>query len=141
MRRATSTALLLLTALAGSAGGQAPAPTDSGPAAVRTSPEPPTPVRTSVSAPAPASDRWLGTDKLRHFVLAGMTQGTAFGVATAAGARARPALLTASAVTAAVSIGKEVVDRRRGGRLSARDLAWDAAGAALWGVLVARSGR
>jgi hypothetical protein len=40
-----------------------------------------------------------------------------------------------------VSIGKEVHDRRRGGRVSGRDLAWDAAGGALWGVLLARCGR
>ncbi len=91
--------------------------------------------------PPRAPDAWLGSDKLRHFVLAGMVQGTAFGVATAAGARSRPALVAATATAAALSLGKEVADRRRGGRFSVRDLAWDAAGAALWGVLVARSGR
>ena len=89
----------------------------------------------------PAPDAWLGADKLRHFALAGMVQGTGFGVATAAGMHGRSALLTASVVTAVVGLGKEVHDRRRGGRFSARDLAWDALGGALWGVLVARSGR
>jgi uncharacterized protein YfiM (DUF2279 family) len=92
--------------------------------------------------PAPrADDPWLGSDKLRHFVLAGLVQGAAFGAATTAGVRQRSALVSASAVTAVVSIGKEVHDRRRGGRVSGRDLAWDAAGGALWGVLLARSGR
>lgn len=89
----------------------------------------------------PAPDPWLGADKLRHFVLAGLVQGTGFGVATAAGVDGRPALVAASVATAVVSLGKEVHDRRRGGRFSARDLAWDALGGALWGVLVARSGR
>jgi uncharacterized protein YfiM (DUF2279 family) len=98
--------------------------------------------RDTTRPPAPRTgDSWLGTDKLRHFVLAGLVQGVAFGVATTAGARQRSALVAASAVTGLVSIGKEVHDRRRGGRVSGRDLAWDAAGGALWGVLLARSGR
>jgi hypothetical protein len=50
-------------------------------------------------------------------------------------------MVSASAVTAVVSVGKELRDRRRGGRASGRDLVWDAAGAALWGALLARSGR
>ena len=95
--------------------------------------------------PAPARPRtpdpWFGSDKARHFLLAGMVQGTAFGVATAVGAGGRSALVAASLATAAVSVGMEVHDRRRGGRFSARDLAWDALGGTLWGVLVARSGR
>jgi putative lipoprotein len=87
------------------------------------------------------ADPWWGEDKVRHFVVAGLVQGSAFGAATAAGAERRPALVTASAVTALVSLGKEWHDRRRGGVFSGRDLAWDAAGAVLWGALVARSGR
>jgi putative lipoprotein len=90
---------------------------------------------------APAADPWWGEDKMRHFVLAGLVQGGAFGVATAAGMERRPALAVASGVTALVSLGKEWYDRRRGRAFSGRDLAWDAAGAVLWGALVARSGR
>ncbi|MGZ8379576.1 MAG: hypothetical protein ACXW0Z_20310 [Gemmatirosa sp.] len=133
MGRAVELALLvvLVALVAGPVGGQAPR--DSAGAAIRPS--------TPRPAPARAADPWVGSDKLRHFAVAGLAQGTAFGVATAVGVRGRPALVTASAATAAVSLGKEIVDRRRGGRFSVRDLAWDAAGAALWGVLVARSGR
>ncbi len=114
--------------------GLAQPPTDSARVAAVASPPP---------APAPprAPDPWLGSDKARHFVLAGMVQGTAFGVATAAGVEGRPALVAASVATAVASVGKEVHDRRRGGRFSARDLAWDALGGTLWGVLLARSGR
>jgi uncharacterized protein YfiM (DUF2279 family) len=93
------------------------------------------------SAPVRAPDRWVGEDKLKHFLIAGLVQGTTFGAVTAAGARRGPAMGSASAVTAVVSVGKELRDRRRGGRASGRDLVWDAAGAALWGALLARSGR
>ena len=116
-----------------------PLPAQSPPDSARRPAAPPDPVATEAAPRAP--DRWLGTDKLRHFVLAGLVQGTAFGSATAVGMRQGPAQLSASAVTALVSVGKEVHDRRRGGRVSGRDLVWDAAGAALYGVLLARSGR
>jgi putative lipoprotein len=116
------TALLLAVALA-----QPPADT------VR-----PTRPDSAVQHPA---DPWFGEDKLKHFILAGMVQGTAFGVATAVGVERRPALLASSAVVALVSLGKEWHDRRQGRAFSYRDLAWDAAGAFLWGALVARSGR
>lgn len=117
--------------------------------AARVLAQPPTDsARVAAAAPAPtapaprrAPDPWLGGDKAKHFLLAGMVQGTSFGVATAAGVDGRPALVAASVATAVVSVAKEVHDRRRGGRFSARDLAWDALGGALWGVLVARSGR
>ena len=128
----------LVAAMATAAGAQPPADSatsdSSGAAARRRSAAP-----AALAAPSP--DRWLGGDKLRHFALAGMVQGSGFGLATAAGVRRRPALLSASVATAAVSLAKEWHDRRRGGVFSARDLVWDAAGAALWGVLVARSGR
>ena len=100
------------------------------------------PVMPDTASATPGTvDRWLGSDKLRHFVLAGLVQGVAFGSTTTVGVRGRPALVTASALTAVVSVGKEVHDRRRGGRVSGRDLVWDMAGAALYGVLLARSGR
>ena len=113
----------------------AQAPSDSVRVAAAATPRRPEP------AARPAPDAWLGADKLRHFALSGMVQGTGFGVATAAGMDGRSALVAASVATAVVGLGKEVHDRRRGGRFSARDLAWDALGGALWGVLVARSGR
>ena len=119
-------------------------PTDSVRAAApqpRTAAAPASPASPAVREAPRAPDRWLGTDKLRHFVLAGLIQGVTFGSATAAGVRQAPALAAASVVTAAASVGKEVHDRRRGGRVSGRDLVWDAAGAALYGVLLARSGR
>lgn len=135
MRPAWSAAVLI-ACVAASPGAQAPR--DSTRVA---SPPAPRPETRPAPPSARTSDAWFGSDKLRHFALAGMAQGTAFGVATAAGARGRPALVSASAAAAVLSLGKELVDRRRGGRFSVRDLAWDAAGAALCGVLLARSGR
>lgn len=93
------------------------------------------------AAPPRPADPWWGEDKARHFVVAGLVQGGVFGLATAAGAKRGAALASASGVTALVSLGKEWHDRRRRGVFSGRDLVWDAAGAVLWGALVARSGR
>ena len=42
-------------------------------------------------------------------------------------------------VAGAVSIGKEVYDARSGGDVSARDLAWDAAGMAAMTVVLRRT--
>lgn len=133
--RRSAAALLALATVAGPpADAGAQAPRDSARIAGARPPRP---------APAPPRppDPWLGGDKLRHFALSGMVQGVGFGAATAAGVRGRPALIAASVATTAVAVGKEWRDRRRGGRFSVRDLAWDAVGGALWGVLVARSGR
>lgn len=91
--------------------------------------------------PAPAPDRWLGADKLRHLALAGLAESVAFGGARVAGAGRRGALVVGIGVGAAVSVGKELVDRRRGGRASVRDLVWDAAGLALYGAALARTAR
>lgn len=134
MRRRAVVALTAVVAALPASRGLAQPPTDSTRVAA-VAPVSPAP------APRRAPDSWLGGDKAKHFLLAGMVQGTAFGVATAVGVEGRPALVAASLATAVVSVGKEVHDRRRGGRFSARDLAWDALGGALWGVLVARSGR
>ena len=86
-------------------------------------------------------DPWLGTDKLRHFVMSGLTVGVAHAAATTVGIRRRPALGLAVGVAGAIGIGKELYDRGHRGRPSVRDLVWDAAGIATWSALVARSGR
>ena len=134
MRGRRTLVLAGLLAVAGSQAG-AQAPTDSVRVAAATTPRRPEPV------PRPAPDARLGADKLRHFALSGMVQGTGFGVATAAGMDGRSALVAASVATAVVGLGKEVHDRRRGGRFSARDLAWDAAGAGAATLLLRRTSR
>jgi len=89
--------------------------------------------------PPPAPDAWLGADKARHFFVAGLVQSVGFSVAVRAGADRSRGLALASGVTAVVSITKEVRDRRAGGRFSARDLVWDALGAAVYSSLLARA--
>jgi putative lipoprotein len=87
-------------------------------------------VAVSLSQPVEhAADKWFGPDKLKHFFVSAFTQSVAFSVLQAAKVDRKGALAAASAVTAAVSVGKEIHDQRSYGLFSFRDLAWDAAGA------------
>ena len=76
-----------------------------------------------------ASDPWLGIDKMKHFFLSAFVQSLSYSViqVTTRGSRSS-ILLSASAASAAVGIGKEIHDSRVKGEFSVRDLAWDAAG-------------
>jgi putative lipoprotein len=82
----------------------------------------------SLSLAAPP-DHWFGSDKLKHFFLAAFTQSVTYSALQLAGVRHGPALASAWAVTAGVSVGKELHDRKVTGLFSVRDLVWDAAGA------------
>jgi putative lipoprotein len=85
-------------------------------------------------------DRWIGADKIKHFALSFFVQSVAYSAARATGAGHGSSLGMASALTAAVGVGKEVHDRRTTG-FSARDLAWDAAGAGAATLLLRRTTR
>jgi putative lipoprotein len=74
-------------------------------------------------------DAWFGPDKVKHFFIAGFIESVAFAGAEAAGARRSSSLPAALSVVAAISIGREVHDRRTKGLFSVRDLAFDALGA------------
>ena len=74
-------------------------------------------------------DHWFGADKLKHFFLAAFTQSIAYSALQAAKVDHGGAMAGAWAVTAAVSVAKELHDRRTTGLFSVRDLVWDAAGA------------
>ena len=76
----------------------------------------------------PAGDRWFAADKAKHFFMAAFVQSVSFSAIRAAGVSRGGSLAGASAATAAVSIGKELYDRRSGGTASWKDLTWDAAG-------------
>ena len=89
---------------------------------------------------APSSDEWFGVDKVQHFFVAAFVQSFSYSAIRAAGADHRASLIGASAVTASVSIGKEIWDGHSGqGTRSARDLVWDAAGATAATLLLRRS--
>ena len=74
-----------------------------------------------------ASDSWFGADKIKHFLLAGFIQSAGYSALRATSLDHRSSLLGATAVSAGVSLGKELSDRRTTG-FSFPDLAWDAAG-------------
>lgn len=86
-------------------------------------------------------DRWFGADKVKHFLTSAFVQGATYATLQAAGAEHGPALAGASAVTLSVGVGKEWLDRRRGGAFSGRDLAWDAAGAGAVTLVLVRTRR
>jgi putative lipoprotein len=84
-------------------------------------------------------DSWLGPDKVKHFFMAAFVQSVAYSSIRAAGASHGSSLVAASAVTAGVSIGKEMWDARGNGTASFRDLTWDAAGAGAATLLLRHS--
>lgn len=73
-------------------------------------------------------DRWLSADKVKHFAAAAFVQSVAFSGFRTLGVSRSGSLIAASAVTSAVSVGKEVRDRRSGSEFSTKDLVWDAGG-------------
>ena len=86
-------------------------------------------------------DAWFGQDKARHFFLAAFVQSMTYGSLRGTGLSHGSALAGASFVTGAVSVGKEVRDRRVTGTFSTRDLVWDAAGAGTVTLLLRRTAR
>ena len=91
--------------------------------------------------PPPPPDRWFGSDKLKHFLVAAFTQSVTYSALQAARVHHDAALAGAWAVTGAVSIAKEVHDRRSYGLFSVKDLMWDAAGAGTATLIIRRSVR
>lgn len=89
----------------------------------------------------PGGDRWFSPDKAKHFFMAAFVQSASFSVLRSARVRWSGSIAGASAVTAAVSFGKEVHDARTGGDASVKDLVWDAGGAAGATVLLRQTER
>jgi uncharacterized protein YfiM (DUF2279 family) len=83
----------------------------------------------------PGGDRWFAPDKMKHFFMAAFVQSASFSALRAAKMSKSSSLATASALTAGVSIGKEIHDRQSGGEFSFKDLTWDAAGMAAGAAL------
>jgi uncharacterized protein YfiM (DUF2279 family) len=98
------------------------------------------PLALALSLTAPP-DKWFGADKLKHFFIAAFTQSVAYSALQVARVRHDRALAAAWGVTAAVSVAKELHDRRSYGVFSVRDLAWDAAGAGAATLLIQRTVR
>jgi uncharacterized protein YfiM (DUF2279 family) len=85
------------------------------------------------------NDRWFSVDKTKHFFTAAMVQSVSFTTLRTAGVSKNQALVGATVVSGAASIGKELMDMRRAGTPSAKDLVWDAAGMAAAGAVLHRT--
>lgn len=89
----------------------------------------------------PGGDRWFSPDKAKHFFMAAFVQSASFSALRSTGLRWKGSIAGASAVTAAVSVGKEVHDARTGGDASVKDLIWDVGAAAGATVLLRQTER
>ncbi len=88
-----------------------------------------------------AADPWFGTDKVKHFFLSFFVQSVAYSTLRATNVGHESSLLGSGALAIGVGLGKEIVDRRRSGLFSPRDLAWDAAGVGAASLLLERTSR
>jgi uncharacterized protein YfiM (DUF2279 family) len=89
---------------------------------------------------APA-DRWFAVDKAKHFFTAAFVQSASFSALRVTGLPRDHALVGATILTAGVSVGKEIADRRGTGTPSGKDLVWDGAGMAAASALLHRTER
>src|ERR1041384_7369360 len=76
----------------------------------------------------PGGDRWFSTDKAKHFFMAAFSQSASYSGLRALRLSHEGALTGAPGIAAAVSVGKEVHDKKSGQIFSLKDLTWDAAG-------------
>lgn len=74
-------------------------------------------------------DPWLGADKAKHFFISAFVQSMSFSAIRSTGVSRNASLAGATVVTFSVGVGRELYDRRPGGVSSAKDVAWDGAGA------------
>jgi uncharacterized protein YfiM (DUF2279 family) len=74
------------------------------------------------------ADSWLGSDKFVHVGMSWASALFAYAGLRLAGADADTGLTIALPIAGAAGLGKELYDRRRGGRFSVRDLVADAVG-------------
>ena len=87
------------------------------------------------------ADPWFGTDKLKHFFLSFFVQSVAYSTLRATNVGHQSSLHGSGALAIGVGLGKELVDRRRTGLFSPRDLTWDAAGVGAASLLLERTSR
>jgi putative lipoprotein len=85
------------------------------------------------------SDPWFGSDKLKHFFLTAFIQTVTYSTLRLTNADHRSSILGASAASAAAGVTKEMIDRRRYGLFSVKDLLWDAAGAGGASIMLTRT--
>lgn len=74
------------------------------------------------------SDPWFAPDKAKHFFMAAFVQSASFSGLRFIGMSRSASLVGATAVSSAVSVGKELYDLEYGGDPSFKDLTWDGIG-------------
>jgi uncharacterized protein YfiM (DUF2279 family) len=85
----------------------------------------------SLSVPQEPRDRWIGEDKLKHFLSSFAATTLSAGGARMAGMDARTAAWVGAGAATGLGVWKEVRDYRSpAGAASFRDLVWDGAGIA-----------
>lgn len=86
-----------------------------------------------------SGDRWVGTDKIKHFFMSALVESVSYSALRAVHVRHDPALVSASALTLGVGIGKEIYDHHSNGHFSVKDLSWDLAGNAAAATVLAHT--
>jgi Predicted periplasmic lipoprotein (DUF2279). len=86
-------------------------------------------------------DTFLGPDKVKHFFMSAFIESVAFGGMEAAGASRSASIGTASALTAAAGIGREIHDKITKNLFSFGDLAWDTIGTGAALLLISHTQR
>lgn len=84
-------------------------------------------------------DRWLGTDKIKHFFMSAFVESVSYSALRAVNVRHDTALVSASALTLGVGVGKEIYDHHSYGLFSVKDLSWDIAGNAAAATVLAHT--
>lgn len=76
----------------------------------------------------PQLNRWLGADKVKHFLMSALVQSAAYSTARAVGVDRVPSQIVGGASVMGIGLWKERRDRRAKKPFSLEDLVWDAAG-------------
>jgi hypothetical protein len=97
-------------------------------------------VKKSVKPPR-VRDTAFGSDKLRHFLMAGYVESVGFAGLQALGADRDVAFAGGALAAASASVAKEIHDRRTYGLFSIGDLVWDALGAASALLILSRTSK
>lgn len=87
----------------------------------------------------PLDDPWFSPDKAKHFAIAAFVESVSFAGLEAAGANRNASVAGAVSVTAAVSLLREIHDKRVKNQFSFRDLTWDLAGGVAAFVMLRRT--
>ena len=87
----------------------------------------------------PPGGPWLGSDKVKHFLMSAFVQSVSYSVARGGGLNRRDGNRAAGVASAVVGVWKEVRDKRAGKAFSVADLVWDAAGAGSMAALLNRT--